>query len=421
MRTVKFYTLGCKVNLYETEAIRNLFEKDGFICTDSDFADIYIINTCTVTAMGDKKSRQIIHRARRNNPDGIIAVIGCYAQAFADSVRAMPEIDIIVGTTDKAKVLDYVNQFYGKRIDGLSEKIGPKFEDIPSSAQNRTRAMLKIQDGCSNYCSYCIIPYARGPVRSREIQSAVAEAQALAIKGFTEIVLVGIHLGSYGTDNGMSLIDIIKQVCAVEGIKRVRLGSLDPKTITHSFASELSTIKQMCPAFHISMQSGCDSTLKRMNRKYTSKEYLNALTVLREYYPDCAISTDVMTGFPGEDDSEFEQTIQTIKNAKFSNLHVFQYSPREGTPAARMEQQVDKDIKAQRSQILIQLGKELKKQYCQRYIGKRLSVLFETDTQGFTANYIRIFTEGEKLQGQYRDVVIEHYTDEYCIGKVIQN
>ena len=418
MKTVKFYTLGCKVNLYETEAIRGLFEKEGFIESDSDVADVYVINTCTVTAAGDKKSRQIIRRTKRLNPNSIVAVIGCYAQVSADKVRGLPQADIIVGTNDKSRVVSYVKQFCGTRIDALTEDIKPFFDDFSSVGQHRTRAMLKIQDGCENFCTYCIIPYARGPIRSRSIQSAAAEAKALARKGFTEIVLVGIHLSSYGRDIGASLTDVIGAVCKTEGIKRVRLGSLEPKIITHDFVKSISLFEQICPSFHITMQSGCNETLRRMKRRYTAEEYLSSLSVLRRYFPDCAVSTDVMVGFPGESDKEFQTSVSTIKKARFASLHVFQYSKRDGTPAAQMSCQVDDNVKAKRSRKLIELGEQMQQEYNERFIGKTLPVLFETDKQGFTPNYIKVCVDSGGLAGAYKNVTIEKCGKGKCFGTI---
>lgn len=425
MKTVRFYTLGCKVNLYETEAMRSLFEREGFLPVDSDNADVYIINTCTVTATGDKKSRQIIRRAKRNNPGSIVAVVGCYAQVSPEEVRKIPDVDIIAGTADKSRIVEYVKSFSGKRIDSTGEKAVWEYEDIPSDAQNRARAMLKVQDGCDKFCSYCIIPYARGPVRSRPVESAVREAEALAKKGFTEIVMVGIRLCSYGKDTDVPLTRIIKAVSGVEGIKRVRLGSLSPESVTPDFVRELSEIPNICPAFHVSMQSGCDETLRRMNRKYTAEEYLKAIGLLRKFFPDCAISTDVMVGFPGESDGEFNKSLETVEKAKFADLHVFQYSRRKGTPAAGMGNQVSADAKASRSHAMIELGKELKKQYCEKFIGKSMEVLFETKEgdcyEGLTENYIRVRAPGDNLEGQYKRVKLEKYTDEYCIGSINKN
>lgn len=424
MKYVKFYTLGCKVNLYETEAMRGLFEKRGYISTESDDADVFVINTCTVTAVGDKKSRQMINRSKRKNPNAIVAVVGCYAQVSANEVRKLPGIDIILGTTDRSKIVDYVEQYNGYRIDAVNEKIDSDYEEIVSEQQSRTRAVLKIQDGCTNFCTYCIIPYARGPVRSRPLHSAINEVEMLVAKGFSEVVLVGIHLSSYGIDIGLSLIDAIRGICNVDGIKRVRLGSLEPMIFTQQFVDEIAQFQKLCPAFHISMQSGCDETLKRMNRKYTSGEYLQALERIRDVIPHCAITTDVMVGFPGESDEEFSKSCETVNNAKFSDLHVFQYSRRKGTPAATMDNQIDDVVKSKRSKIMIDIGKESKKQYCSYYIGKTMQVLFENESgeyfEGLTDNYVRVLAKGENLSGQYRNVNIIEICEDYCKGVVLE-
>lgn len=425
MKYVKFYTLGCKVNMYETEAMRSLFEKRGFSPTDSDDADVFVINTCTVTAVGDKKSRQMIRRAKSKNPDAIVAVVGCYAQVSSDEVRKLDDVDIVLGTTDRSKIVDYVEQFNGYRIDAVRDDIGSEYEEIPSVQQSRTRAVLKIQDGCTNYCTYCIIPYARGTVRSRPLKSAFNEAQMLAAKGFTEVVLVGIHLSSYGKDIGLSLIDAIREICSVEGIKRVRLGSLEPMIITRQFVDEIAKLSKLCPSFHISMQSGCDETLKRMNRKYSSQDYLKALERLRSAIPNCAVTTDVMVGFPGESDEEFSKSLETVKTARFADLHVFQYSRRKGTPAATMDNQVDGIVKSERSKVMIETGKISKREYCGNYIGKTMQVLFEDEAEGYfeglTDNFMRVLAKGENLSGRYKYVKISEICDDYCKGEVLED
>lgn len=422
MKTVKFYTLGCKVNLYETETLKSMFEKEGYLPVDSENADIIVINTCTVTSTGDKKSRQLIRRAKRENPGSIVAVVGCYAQVAPDEVSKIPEADIIAGTADKFKILDYIKQYDGFQINAVNNEISVHYDDMFSFSQSRTRAMLKIQDGCENYCSYCIIPYARGPIRSRPCESVAKEAKILAEKGFTEVVLVGIHLSSYGRDINSSLTEAVRTINEVEGIKRIRLGSLEPLSVDRKFARELSGIAKVCPSFHVSMQSGCDETLRRMNRKYTSEQYLQSLENLREFFPGCAVSTDVMVGFPGESDYEFEKTLKTISKARFASLHVFQYSRRKGTPAADMKNQVSEDIKALRSQKVIALGEKLKEQYCKDYINQIKEVLFEDKTgnfyEGFTENYIRVRAVGSNLKGQYKNVEILEYKDGYCVGEI---
>ncbi len=424
MKIVKFFTLGCKVNMYETESMRGLFEKNGYISTNDDSADVFVINTCTVTSVGDKKSRQMIRRAKRNNPNSIVAVVGCYSQVSPDEVRKLDDVDIILGTTDRKRIVEYVENYAGFRIDAVKNVISSDYEDLQSVQQSRTRATIKIQDGCTNFCSYCIIPYARGSVRSRLIDSAVNEVTKLTAEGFTEVVLVGIHLASYGRDLDLKLIDIIKEICKVEGLKRVRLGSLEPNLLTQEFVDEIEKLPKLCHSFHISMQSGCTETLKRMNRKYTAEQYLETLDRVRQAMPDSSITTDVMVGFPQETDEEFDENYNTVKKAQFSDIHVFPYSRRNGTPAAIMDGQVDEKVKSQRSHKMIELGHILKKDYCEKYIGKELEVLFEQCVkdnifEGLTENYIRVFANGEDLAGEYRTVRLTKFCGDYCEGEII--
>ena len=424
MKNVKFYTLGCKVNSYETESMRGLFEKNGYISTNDDNADVFVINTCTVTSVGDKKSRQMIRRAKRNNPNSIVAVVGCYSQVSPDEVRKLDDVDIILGTTDRNRIVEYVENYAGFRIDAVKNVITSDYEDLPSAQRSKTRATIKIQDGCTNFCSYCIIPYARGPVRSRLIESAVNEVAKLTSEGFTEVVLVGIHLASYGRDLDLKLIDIIKEICNVKGLKRVRLGSLEPNLLTQEFVDEIATLSLLCHSFHISMQSGSTKTLKRMNRKYTAEQYLETLDRIRLAMPDCSITTDVMVGFPQETEEEFVESLNTVKKAQFADIHVFPYSRRNGTPAASMEGQIDEKIKSERSQKMIELGHNLKKDYCEKYIGMNLEVLFEQSVkdnvfEGLTQNYIRVFAKGENLAGEYKVVRITAFCGDYCEGEII--
>jgi len=424
MKIVKFFTLGCKVNMYETESMRGLFEKNGYISTNDDSADVFVINTCTVTSVGDKKSRQMIRRAKRNNPNSIVAVVGCYSQVSPDEVRKLDDVDIILGTTDRSRIVEYVENYAGFRIDAVKDVISSDYEDLQSIQQSRTRATIKIQDGCTNFCSYCIIPYARGPVRSRLIDSAVNEVAKLTGKGFTEVVLVGIHLASYGRDLDLKLIDIIKEICRVDGLKRVRLGSLEPNLLTQEFVDEVAKLPKLCHSFHISMQSGCTETLKRMNRKYTAKQYLETLDRIRFAMPDSSITTDVMVGFPQETEEEFDENYNTVRKARFADIHVFPYSRRNGTPAATMAGQIDEKIKSERSHKMIELGHILKKDYCEKYIGKELEVLFEQCVkgnifEGLTKNYIRVFANGENLAGEYKMVRLIKFCGDYCEGEII--
>ena len=424
MKKVRFFTLGCKVNLYETEAMKGIFEKRGYEVTDSDDADVFVINTCTVTSIGDRKSRQMIRRAKRKNPNSIVAVVGCYSQVAADEVRKIPEVDIVLGTTGRAYLADYVEAFSGTRIDKVADKIPAIYEDMPSVNQSRTRATLKIQDGCTNFCSYCIIPFARGPVRSRTVESAVDEVKKLVSEGFSEFVLVGIHLGSYGRDLGLSLIDIINPICAIDGVKRVRLGSLEPNLLTDEFISEIMKLDNLCHNFHISMQSGCSATLKRMNRRYDKDKYLDCVMRIKKAMPDCAVTTDVICGFPGETDEEFKESMDTVSKCGFADLHVFPYSRREGTAAAVMENQVDENIKAKRTAKMIELGKKMREEYCKNMIGKVYEVLFEKEIkdgifEGLTKNYIRVFAQGHDMENSYKNVKITAFCGEYCEGELV--
>lgn len=424
MKSVRFFTLGCKVNLYETEAMKGLFEKRGYSITESDSADVFVINTCTVTAVGDKKSRQMIRRAKRKNPNAVVAVVGCYAQVSPEKVREIQDVDIILGTTGRKDIVDHVEQFLGQRIDTVQKKIPPVYEDLPSMNQSRARAALKIQDGCNNFCSYCIIPYARGPVRSRPVQSAVSEVQRLVREGFTEVVLVGIHLGSYGRDLGLHLIDMVKAVCAVDGIKRVRLGSLEPNLLTDEFIRELQKLEPLCPSFHVSMQSGCTATLKRMNRKYDAAQYLDAVHRLKDAFPGCAVSTDVIVGFPMESEQEFAESMETVQKCGFADLHVFPYSKREGTVAANMEGQIPEAVKSQRCTAMIEAGKKMQQAFCQAMLGNTYEVLFEHSVgegrfEGLTRNYVRVVCDGDGLEGQYRDVKLTAFCGDYCEGVIV--
>ena len=419
MKNVKFYTLGCKVNAYETGAMRALFEKSGYIAVDSGKADVYVINTCTVTATGDQKSRQMIHRARRENPHAIVAVVGCYAQSSTDEVRAIDGVDIVLGTADRSKIVDYVNSFCGDRIDAVHETIEARYEELTSAAQSRTRAALKIQDGCDSFCAYCIIPYARGPARSRAMDSLIDEARTLAGAGYTEMVLTGINLSLYGIDTGHTLADAVQAVCGVEGVKRVRLSSLEPLTMTDEFINAVKPLKNLCPSFHLSMQSGCEKTLWRMNRKYTPKRYLELTEALRAAFPGCAITTDVMVGFPGETDEEFAESIKTAEKARFADMHVFRYSRRKGTVAANMPNQVPSGVSEARSKQMIKLGKQMKREFCEGYIGKTTEVLFETETEGFTDTYVRVRVPAAKgIENSYQTVKITAYDGDVCIASL---
>lgn len=424
MKKVKFLTLGCKVNLYETEAMKGLFEKSGYEVTENEDADVFVINTCTVTAMSDRKSRQMIRRAKKKNPQSIVAVVGCYSQVSPDEVAKLEDIDIIMGTTDRTKIVEYVEAFDGNRQTYVKSEIPKIFEDLKSTHQSRTRATLKIQDGCRNFCTYCIIPFARGPLRSKSIESTLEEVKELAENGYKEIVLVGINLAMYGIDNNSSLIDIIEAVCGVEGIERVRLGSLEPNLVTDEFIARTKKLDNFCHHFHLALQSGSTTVLERMKRHYTAEEYLKAAKMLQDAFDDCALTTDVMVGFPGETEEEFEESRNTVKQVGFSSIHVFPYSRRKGTVADKMENQVDENIKNIRSEKMIETGKILKKEFFEKYIGKTMTVLIERETEqgtfeGHTSNFIQVFAKGNGSEGKLINVKLTGYENEYMTGEIV--
>lgn len=396
-KNVAFLTLGCKVNTYETDAMEKKFRQSGFnIVSVDDVADIIIINTCTVTNMADRKSRQIIHRMKKKNPDAIVVATGCYVQAAKEKVLKDSSVDIAVGNNKKqdivAIVKDYLNdRTHNSAIIDINSKCDYEEMTIDDN-QMHTRAYVKIQDGCNQFCSYCIIPYARGRIRSRKMEDIINEVTNLANNGYKEIVITGIHLSSYGLDFEHDdtftstdynpfmykyLIKLLDEMSKVKGIERIRLGSLEPRIITNEFLEDLSANKKICPHFHLSLQSGCDETLKRMNRKYTCKVYMNGLNLLRKYFDNPAITTDVIVGFPKEDENEFEQTTNFLKECNFSMIHVFKYSRRKGTVADKMDGQIDEQIKTQRSAQLLNLTASQHKEYMESFIGKKEKVLFE--------------------------------------------
>jgi len=433
MKKVAFYTLGCKVNQYETEAIAGIFEKEGYEVVDfDDKADVYVINTCTVTGLSARKSRHMIRRAKANNEDSIVVVVGCYSQTSPEEVEKIPGVNLVIGTKERSKIIDYI-----KEIEAGKDKLNVvgnimtvrDFEELPlDSYKGRTRAFLKIQEGCSQFCTYCIIPYARGPIRSRAPEDVMREVGRLAAAGFKEVVLTGIHIASYGKDIGnTSLLDIIKRVHEMDGIERIRLGSIEPTTVTEEFVNTVKGLKKLCPHYHISLQSGCDETLKRMNRKYSTGDYREVVERLRENIDDVAITTDVMVGFPGETDEEFEQTYRFAEEISFARMHVFKYSPRKGTPAARFKDQVDPKVKEERSDRMIELSRKSTLKFNRSYIGRTMPVLFEQEIkskegfiEGLTANYIRVLSKGDnKLYGEILDVKLEEASEDYIIGEIV--
>ena len=417
MKKAALHNLGCKVNAYETEAMQEMLEKAGYeIVPFKEGADVYVINTCTVTNIADRKSRQMLHRARKFNPDAVVVAAGCYVQAQDKKGEKDPCIDIVLGNNrkkDLVAVLEtYFTQQKRKKHAEIEDLIDinhtNEYENMSvTKPQEHTRAYIKVQDGCNQFCSYCIIPYARGRVRSRAKEDVLREVRTLAKNGYQEIVLTGIHLSSYGadiSDEKEDLLSLILAVHEVEGIKRIRLGSLEPRIVTEEFAAALAGLEKICPHFHLSMQSGCDATLKRMNRRYTSEEYAEKCQLLRKYFKHPALTTDVIVGFPGETEEEFEMTRQFIDKIDFYETHIFKYSKREGTKAAVMEAQVSEGIKAQRSAVLIELGEKHRRKYIREYKGKEAEVLIEEQIRyegkkvwtGHTKEYMKIALEDDR-------------------------
>lgn len=403
MKTVASHALGCKVNQYESEAIAELFQQKGYhIVNIEQPADVYIINTCTVTNFGDKKSRQLIRKVKRQNQNSIVVVTGCYAQTAPEEIMAIEGVDIIVGTKNRSKIVELVENYKKeKQPQNYVTEIMKEREFEPLTIQkleNRTRAYLKIQDGCSQFCSYCIIPYARGAIRSRKPEDVMLEVKRLAQNGFQEIILAGIHVASYGKDlKDITLIEMIEKVHTVEGIKRIRLSSIEPNVVTNEFVERLSKLNKVCDHFHLSLQSGCDKTLQAMNRKYTTEKYRQAVKILRSYMPFVAITTDIIVGFPGETEQDFLESYEFAKEIGFSKIHVFPYSPKKGTPAAIMPNQITNSIKSERSQKLISLSEEMAELFLCQFVKKDMDVLYEKQIaqnvyEGHTTNYIKVHT-----------------------------
>ena len=411
MKKVALHNLGCKVNAYETEAMQEMLEHAGYeIVPFQEGADIYVINTCTVTNIADRKSRQMLHRARKMNPDAVVVAAGCYVQAQAEKQVIDPCIDIVLGNNKKQDLLTAL-QAYEEAHGDLREVIDinhtKEYENLHLTKQGEhTRAYIKVQDVCNQFCSYCIIPYARGRVRSRAKEDVVAEVTDLAKNGYQEVVLTGIHLSSYGIDfeNEDNLLSLIRAVHEIEGIKRIRLGSLEPRIITEEFVQAIAALPKMCPHFHLSLQSGCNETLKRMNRRYTSEEFYEKCEILRKYFEKPALTTDVIVGFPQETEEEFETTYEFLKKICFYETHIFKYSKREGTKAAVMQGQIPEQIKAKRSARLIELGEKNRRAYEESFLGKTVEVLVEEKSDvngkemwtGHTKEYMKIALESEK-------------------------
>ena len=411
MKKVALHNLGCKVNAYETEAMQEMLEHAGYeIVPFQEGADIYVINTCTVTNIADRKSRQMLHRARKMNPDAVVVAAGCYVQAQAEKQVIDPCIDIVLGNNkkqDRLTALQAYEEAHGDLREVIDINHTKEYENLHLTKQGEhTRAYIKVQDGCNQFCSYCIIPYARGRVRSRAKEDVVAEVTDLAKNGYQEVVLTGIHLSSYGIDfeNEDNLLSLIRAVHEIEGIKRIRLGSLEPRIITEEFVQAIAALPKMCPHFHLSLQSGCNETLKRMNRRYTSEEFYEKCEILRKYFEKPALTTDVIVGFPQETEEEFETTYEFLKKICFYETHIFKYSKREGTKAAVMQGQIPEQIKAKRSARLIELGEKNRRAYEESFLGKTVEVLVEEKSDvngkemwtGHTKEYMKIALESEK-------------------------
>lgn len=405
---VAFHSLGCKVNSYETDAMMQLFAGHGYeIVPFEAGADIYIINTCTVTNIADRKSRQMLHKARKMNPDAIVVATGCYAQVVCDEEKNNDMADIIVGNNKKKEIVNIIESYTGKEriiahFDINNNDIKYETLNISRTAEH-TRAYIKIQDGCNQFCSYCLIPYARGRVRSRRMADVIEEVNKLSQNGYKEIVLTGIHISSYGTDfegQNINLYTLLKELNNVAGIERIRLGSIEPKIMTEQFVREISKLSKICPHFHLSLQSGCQNTLKSMNRHYTPDEYMDSCNYIKKYFEHPAITTDVIVGFPGETDNDFEESYNFVKSIQFFETHIFKYSKREGTRAALMENQIDERVKTERSNRMISLGKKQMHKFMEYYIGKEVEILFE-ETYEYNGKIYQVGHTREYVKAAY--------------------
>lgn len=411
-----FYTLGCKTNQYETQAMeRLLLEKGHEIGSFEDSCDGYVINTCSVTAVADKKNRAVIRRCRRENPNAVIAVCGCYSQHDPEAVRALG-IDVIGGSGNRQEFVDMLLDAAGahahrERVDNALRR--REFECLPAGGlEERTRAMLKVQDGCVNFCTYCIIPYTRGPVRSAPLETAVAQAKALAQRGYRELVMTGIEIASWGVDlpGKPEVTLLIEEICKAVPDLRVRLGSLEPRVVTEDFCRRLSALPNLCPQFHLSMQSGCDTVLQRMKRKYDTARYYESVELLRKFFPECAVTTDMIVAFPGETEEEFAQSLAFIRRCNFADMHIFPYSRRPGTPADKMPGQHNNATKEARSRAAIAVAEEMSRAYRESWVGRTLEVLFEDKDgefyTGHAPNYVKVYAVGENLHNEIRTVTV---------------
>ncbi|MDK7376708.1 tRNA (N(6)-L-threonylcarbamoyladenosine(37)-C(2))-methylthiotransferase MtaB [Peptoniphilus harei] len=405
-KTFSILTLGCKVNQYESEAMSELFESRGYRQVENDdFSDVYIVNTCTVTNLSDRKSRQFIRKSKKNNPNSVVAVVGCYSQVSPEEVKSIEGVDVVVGTTERNRIVDLIEESKknNEKINIVKElKNVREFANTTNfDSNNRTRAYMKVQDGCNRFCTYCIIPFARGPIRSRTIEDSVREARTLADRGFKEIVLTGIHIGSFGMDLGdMRLIDLIEAIAEVDGIERIRLSSVEPLIITDDFMERAVKTGKLCDHFHLSLQSGSNNILKAMNRRYTREDYIEKANIIRKYMPHAGLTTDIIVGFPGESQEDFEDSMKIVKEVGFSRIHVFKYSKRKNTRAAVMKNQIDGNVKKERSEKLIALGEEYQEIFERENMKTTQSVLFEEKHDGvyygYTTNYIRVKAKSEE-------------------------
>ena len=430
MKRVAFYTLGCKVNQYETQVMCELFEKKGYTSVDfEEGADVFVINTCSVTAIADRKSRRVINRAAKLNPDAVIVVAGCYSQVSPEEVKRIKNVDIVIGNDEKNRIVEIVEKAgkekYAEVGDIMKvEEFRPMFAAANSG---KTRALIKIEEGCNNFCSYCIIPYARGQIRSRREEDIIKEATMLARAGYKEIVLTGIHITSYGTDRGgAELADLLVKLHDIEGIERIRLGSLELTPEMARIAERATRLPKLCPHFHISLQSGSDTVLKRMNRRYTSQEYYDAAQKLKEAFPGVALTTDIMVGFPGETEREFEESRTFAQRIGFARAHVFPYSPRKGTVAANMPEQIDEEIKKIRAAKMQQTADSLEKDFCKNTVGSVVDVLFERESspgvyEGHAGNYmvVRVKSNAD-IGGKIVKIIITGTAGKALVGKIAQ-
>lgn len=428
--TVSFITLGCKVNQFETEAMTEILEKDGFkILPNNEISDIYIINTCAVTKESERKSRQFINKAKRINPNALVVAVGCSVQLNSEKINKETHADIIIGTKHKGNISnlikDKLNDIY-QDYEIYDFHGRESFEELTiSTVHDKTRANIKIQDGCSQFCSYCIIPYVRGPIRSRNHEDIVKEVKKIAENGYKEIVLNGIHISSYGKDlqKKDSLIKLIEDIDNIEGIERIRLGSLEPNLINDEFMKRYTALNKTCDHFHLSLQSGSDSVLKRMNRKYTRVEYKNNVELIRKHMPEAGITTDIIVGFPGETVEEFNETVEFVKDIQFSRIHVFKYSIREGTKAAEMTEQVGDFVKSQRSKELIDLGNSISNKFMKKFVGKNILVLIENEKsdklyEGYTTNYLKVLLKSDiNVKNEIINVHIKEIRNDYLISE----